>query len=102
MNNWPFWIQTPSGPRNDVAVGVSPGKTAVVKLVCPTTTSGGWFILTGMDFQMSTRLLLVSATTRGGPSKPPAGGVFMPVGVGVGGDDGRHAGVVGVVVTVTL
>src|ERR1035441_1114641 len=38
MNNWPFWIQTPSGPRNDVAVGVSPGKTAVVKLVCYQTS----------------------------------------------------------------
>ena len=55
----------------------------------------------GSLFQMSTRLLLVSATARCTPSEATPVGELMPVGMGVWGDVVRHVGVVGVVVGVT-
>src|ERR1700691_663104 len=56
-------------------------------------------MVVGSVFQMSTRLLRVSATARWVPSDATAVGVFMPVAIGVWGDVARHVGVVGVVVT---
>ena len=55
-------------------------------------------MLAGMLFQMSTRLLRVSATARCVPSVATAVGVFMPLAMGVCGDVVRHVGVVGVMV----
>src|SRR5580700_873400 len=57
---------------------------------------------TGMVFQMSTRLLKVSATARCTPSVATPAGVFIPVAIGVCGDVVRHVGVVGVMVCVTV
>src|ERR1700729_1323337 len=93
----PACNHTPCGPRNEDAVGVSPGKPAEVKLVCPTTTSGGCWRVAGIVFQISTRLLTVSATARWVPSDAIAVGCRMPVASGVKGGLVGQIGDVGVV-----
>ena len=95
-NSWPFCSQTPCGPRSEAAVGVVPGKVREVKLLCPTTTSGGCWMLVGIVFQMRMRLLSVSATARWVPSEAIAVGDRIPVAVGVLGGLAGQTGVVGV------
>src|SRR6266705_1663705 len=65
----------------DFALGTLPGRLAVVKLACPTTTSAGALLKLGMRFQIRTRLWLVSATTTWTPSEATAVGRRSVVGV---------------------
>src|SRR6266478_6900869 len=78
MYNLPSWIQTPCGPRMDLAVG---GTVVSVDLKsgCPTTTSAGALWDAGMVFQINTRLLFVSATARTAPSVATSVGNCIPL-----------------------
>src|SRR5262245_41637549 len=80
-NSFPFCSQTPCGPLMDFADGGFDG-VFVVKSGWPTTTSAGWLFWLGMVFQISTRLLSVSATTRRTPSEATAVGLRRPLRVG--------------------
>src|SRR5437870_4119338 len=51
----------------------------LVKFGWPTTTSAGWLLRMGIEFQISTRLLSVSAITRWMPSEATAVGLRSPL-----------------------
>ena len=78
--SFPFWIQTPCGPRMDLALGtLPPGIEPWVKSACPTTTSAGTPFVAGILLQISTRLLSVSATAITLPSEATPVGDRIPV-----------------------